>query len=458
MSSFGETEIKKSESDSDNTYGKGDRSSYYNKWDNFANVAVKKVEEEDNQLKEESNKLLGKSKDGSADSAQHKKDLEKRKALQEAKKLWDNVKKKEQSEQLVIEGLVDTTKLVNDTYLTEVNVGAITPSKTVVYLKDNSNSTFIFPPELKLIKIFVENCSECTIKLSCSIITGHIEVARCKDLNVYISDKPINTVQIDMSENINLHYSPGVFAEETNSKVYHSDVKKLHIEYDILDLETKEPKKVQDLNDFELAEMADKSTGTVEKDRQFVTQFIDGELTTDLVVRDNMGPTTMREIEAKKTEMIEKSKACGIDVSDRLKDFDPLTTEQLALQHKNNGNISFKDSDYMQAILHYTEAIATIEKLHPPVSSNNKEVLVASFSNRAACSLKLGDHTTALSDACKCLELEPNHVKATFRKGISLHALGRYREACPVLSKALEQQPKNEQIKTALMFSERKAR
>ena len=43
------------------------------------------------------------------------------------------------------------------------------------------------------------------------------------------------------------------------------------------------------------------------------------------------------------------------------------------------------------------------------------------------------------------------------RVGVALHAMGRYREACPILGKALSLQPKNQQIKDALLFAERNA-
>ena len=48
-------------------------------------------------------------------------------------------------------------------------------------------------------------------------------------------------------------------------------------------------------------------------------------------------------------------------------------------------------------------------------------------------------------------------MKGLFRQGMALHAMGRSREACPVLGKALGLQPKNQQIKDALMFAERKS-
>ena len=47
-------------------------------------------------------------------------------------------------------------------------------------------------------------------------------------------------------------------------------------------------------------------------------------------------------------------------------------------------------------------------------------------SNRAACSLKLGQPESALEDAKRCSDLNPNFVKGFFRQGLALHALERY--------------------------------
>jgi len=45
-------------------------------------------------------------------------------------------------------------------------------------------------------------------------------------------------------------------------------------------------------------------------------------------------------------------------------------------------------------------------------------------------------------------------VKGVFRKGLALHAMGRYREAIDALAKAQKVEPKNKQIKQALQFAE----
>ena len=66
-------------------HGMGDtRSTYYNKWDKFTTEEVAKVEAEEEKVK----KLNELGTDGQPLNDAHKKDLEKRKALKEAKKKW----------------------------------------------------------------------------------------------------------------------------------------------------------------------------------------------------------------------------------------------------------------------------------------------------------------------------------------------------------------------------------
>ena len=45
-------------------------------------------------------------------------------------------------------------------------------------------------------------------------------------------------------------------------------------------------------------------------------------------------------------------------------------------------------------------------------------------------------------------------TKAAFRRGLALHALGRYREALPELGKARDLEPKNAQVADAIRFAE----
>ena len=52
------------------------------------------------------------------------------------------------------------------------------------------------------------------------------------------------------------------------------------------------------------------------------------------------------------------------------------------------------------------------------------------------------------------MALQPSYVKSAFRKGLALHAMGRFHEAVPTLGAAHRIEPKNKQIKQALQFAE----
>jgi cytochrome c-type biogenesis protein CcmH/NrfG len=66
----------------------------------------------------------------------------------------------------------------------------------------------------------------------------------------------------------------------------------------------------------------------------------------------------------------------------------------------------------------------------------------------------LGHHEKALKDGTDSESLDATYVKGVFRKGLALHAMGRYRDAIETLAAAHKLEPKNKQIKQALQFAE----
>jgi len=138
-------------------------------------------------------------------------------------------------------------------------------------------------------------------------------------------------------------------------------------------------------------------------------------------------------------------------------------------EQKAKGNEAFTSGEYAQAVLYYTMAIdraaelpdatSVTEKLSGggSLSSPKLEQLFPRhivLSNRSACFLKLGHHEKALKDGTDAELLDPTYVKGIFRKGLALHAMGRYQEAIKSLSSAQKLEPKNKQIKQALQFAE----
>ena len=141
----------------------------------------------------------------------------------------------------------------------------------------------------------------------------------------------------------------------------------------------------------------------------------------------------------------------------------------LADEEKLKGNTAFGKREYAQAAYHYSLALDWRAPL-----DRHRAVLL---SNRSACFLKFGELEKALDDAEKAVAIDADYCahaprstrpfsnlsllesrsfagKAIFRHGLALHALERYREALPVLGRALSLEPKNKQIIDALRFAE----
>jgi tetratricopeptide (TPR) repeat protein len=242
---------------------------------------------------------------------------------------------------------------------------------------------------------------------------------------------------------------------------------------------------------------------------QFVTSVIDGELITERIlkpgdskeIKQGARPMTereIRELEKKKSQIeealdeklkdlvqikgkngttaaiekkAEKATEEGKEVIEEV--YASATKEEIEAivasieSQKAKGNEAFTSGEYAQAILLYTMALDEAAQL--PDASNVSEKLKSSvssepldqlfprhvvLSNRSACFLKLGHHEKALKDGSDAEILNPAYVKGVFRKGLALHAMGRYPEAIEALAKAQKVEPKNKQIKQALQFAE----
>lgn len=367
------------------------------------------------------------------------------------------VQANEKSKEITFEKDVDVKDRVID--------AAAMGDKRVLFIKDNTNSSCTVAEDATLTKIFIDDCKDCSFTFHCKIASSFIEIHRCENITLHVVAQEIHTIQVDLSQNVTVLYNKDLFTPDT--KVYHSSVRGITVSYDHKGTGEPGDYKTQTVDDFELSRLAEKtrSVREVGKDDQFVTAYVAEvqDLVTDLVLRDASGhPTTTREIEARKRMVEEEVKKKGLDINapeiqKYLHEYDPLTPVELGKKYKEEGNRAFKECDYRQASVHYTQAVDTINSLPLDEIKEASDILKASLSNRAACSLKLGDPENALADAMSVLDMDPKHVKATFRRGMALHALERYREACPVLSTALEMEPKNVQIKAALQFAERRA-
>merc|ERR1719238_569359 len=98
----------------------------------------------------------------------------------------------------------------------------------------------------------------------------------------------------------------------------------------------------------------------------------------------------------------------------------------------------FKEANYQQAAVLYTEALALDDSQH------------ALYSNRAACFLKLGRYAQAREDAQACVRLAPEFAKGHFRLALALQAEERYPDACAAFTKAINLEPNNKEAQAGL--------
>ncbi|EAT35747.1 AAEL012096-PA [Aedes aegypti] len=114
-------------------------------------------------------------------------------------------------------------------------------------------------------------------------------------------------------------------------------------------------------------------------------------------------------------------------------DVTPMTEAErkiLAIKYKEKGNDYFRSKEYQHALSEYNNSIA----LYP---------LNACFNNRAIANIKLMRYKEAISDCEKCLEGEPNNLKALCRKAEALKLDDKRREAYQTYCQILQLDSKN---------------
>ncbi|KAL0870534.1 hypothetical protein ABMA27_005506 [Loxostege sticticalis] len=117
-------------------------------------------------------------------------------------------------------------------------------------------------------------------------------------------------------------------------------------------------------------------------------------------------------------------------MDDSKKTSQPGSVEEL----KTKGNECVKDGKFIEAVLHYTQAI----KLDP-----NNYVL---YSNRSFAFLKLDQHYLSLQDANETVRLQPQWAKGYFRRAEVEAASGLHDEAIISYTRALQLDPHNPKL------------
>ncbi|XP_013888713.1 tetratricopeptide repeat protein 1 [Austrofundulus limnaeus] len=117
---------------------------------------------------------------------------------------------------------------------------------------------------------------------------------------------------------------------------------------------------------------------------------------------------------------------------------------QQSLALKETGNGLFKDGDWREAELKYTEALA----LCPVCFSRERAVL---FSNRAAARLHLELKDEAISDCSRAIDLDPDYLRALLRRAELYEQTDKLDEALEDYKKVLDKDPNHSEARHACM-------
>ena len=410
----------------------------------------------------------------------------------------------------------DTIVLTSDLSLLESKMKANAMQPVKSYPEDAENQVTEIPEETEkersvfgVIKTFISNVHNCTILIKCKIISGSVELSHCSNIVVKIEkDATVATMQVDLCQDISIEFHdapsgknkalPGqsklYWGEDREDRIFHAGVKNMLVKI-VRDGFVEQER----LCDY-IADGA-KAIGKAKKEEyQFVTSVLDEELVTEAVVREgsttgeNARAMTQREMEESKKKR-EKAAAMAVNMAEDMikfkettkgtpkvkksegavatvpveeaeeeieevygsmskEDIDAIVRE--CEKNKARGNEAFGAGEYAQAILLYSLALDKSEELPDADYTKTKPLFPRDviLSNRAACFLKMGDHEKAEADAKRASTLNPENVKAHFRRGLALHAMKQYEEAIPILAHAHKLEPKNKQIKEALQFAE----
>lgn len=475
---------------------------YYSKWDAFEKEQTAGLDEEEEKQKAESDAALGKTK--YAMSEAEARDMSKHEQLKAAKKAWDHKLSLENMAKHEINGLsggegADAAASGEARVLTDADL----EGKKVLTIKQCRGLTFVLPTNLVgMIKVFIEECKDCAFILAAKLVTSHVEMAHCERCSVEVAEEPLHTMQADLCKGVTLTYGEGLFRE--GHRVYSAGCEDLNIHCDYRTGDGKDVKRISSSNDFirDLAPLVlvpDKSSiagakadaaaeagsgaaaaeggaGVVgmsdaeaqaaaiskaasslsaprSEEQHFITRLVPGHgLLTEAAVQVGNRWVTPRELEQESAAAREVTAAELREASFK------------AEREKLMGNQSFTSGEYAQAAVHYTLAIDlanTADSQSTQFPQPVNPILHACYSNRAQCFLKLGQPEKALEDSDMCIKVKPDFVKGHFRRGIALHAMGRYQEALPSLGKAQElEDPKKKQsltqIKQAITFAEAK--
>jgi len=276
-------------------------------------------------------------------------------------------------------------------------------------IRGSKDVTYRLGPNVTLLKLYVEKCTNVRVIVACHVKTQFLEVNHAVNVEIRC-EAPVSTFQCDECTK---GYFRVIFTEpEFMGTFFHQNCPNLEVS-----MFSQEFVKV----------------GVPSPVQLHTTAGVSGSLETEAVVRgEKEFPLNLNRPRGSKPLSEEE--------------ITPEETKIRAEEKRLEGNEAFRSSDYLQAAVYYTEAI------------NHNSTLYLPFANRAQCFLKTGQPEKGLDDAIKCIELAPDYAKGWFRKGMALQAVEKFGPAIVAFVQAEKLDPKNYHIQDAIKMAQLMAR
>jgi len=198
----------------------------------------------------------------------------------------------------------------------------------------------------------------------------------------------------------------------------------------------------------------DDSTATPEQYTNRLKQLKD-----DLRSSSNTFAKFLDELEAKrKQELLERLEAerAAAAAAPRSRTDKPKTNTEkieLASKAKHQGNLCFKEVDYIAAAAKYIEALGHFDQMWDVSAPQQKEIdetKLSCYLNLAACYLKLQKWDKAIHNATEALRIDAKNSKALFRRAQAYIQHKNWEAAKNDLIAAEKHDPTNAEVKSAL--------
>ena len=137
---------------------------------------------------------------------------------------------------------------------------------------------------------------------------------------------------------------------------------------------------------------------------------------------------------------------CDHDHSAEQRIYDLTPTENLACcaLYKRQGNLYYREGQFSRAVDRYARALTYYEYCFPKTDAGTaalERVRLTCLLNTAACDLKMARWSEAVSHATQALTIDPESVKALFRRAVAERHLGDFEAAAEDLAAAIALDP-----------------